>query len=491
MHMLPLSTRASADRNPVNNERDVATVEGAAGGLIPAERARLLRKLDRHLLPLVSLLYFLSFLDRSNIGNAKVAGISKDLHLVGLEYNTAAAAFYILYGLAEVPSNIILLKFSRPSRWIPAIMVAWGLVMTLMCLVNSYQGLLVARVFLDLTEAGFFPGVNYHISSCYPRADRALRIALFFSAATVAGAFGGILAYAIEKMEGIGGLHGWQWIFCLEGLATMIIAFGAFFFTHDFPETASFLTETERCNIVGLLRHDSQNLATHYDFQFVLQALKDYKTYVQIGIYIGLLIPIYAISLFTPTIIKELGYSAANAQLLSVPPFVAGCVSTILGGIYSDVHKLRGPYVIAGAFVSLVGYIVLYTQTSAGASYAGAILAAVGVFPTIAVDLAWASSNAGGDVKRGVVIAMVIGMGNLGGVCSSFIYYDPPRFRVGHGTNIGCLSLSMLLSAFAMWDYNRINKQKEEKCHKGGITEDHQDDFQNMGDESPLFRYTL
>jgi hypothetical protein len=183
------------------------------------------------------------------------------------------------------------------------------------------------------------------------------------------------------------------------------------------------------------LKNDSQNLATHYDFQFVLQALRDYKTYVQIGIYIGyvnrtilcwaaaltfvwttsVLIPIYAIALFTPTIINELGFSAANAQLLSVPPFVAGCVSTILVGIYSDIHKLRGPYVIAGAFVSLVGYIVLYTQTGPGASYVGAVLAAVGVFPTIAVDLAWAGSNAGGDMKRGVVLAMVIGLGNLGG----------------------------------------------------------------------------
>jgi hypothetical protein len=192
------------------------------------------------------------------------------------------------------------------------------------------------------------------------------------------------------------------------------------------------LTETERYNIVGLLKNDSQNLATHYDFQFVLQALRDYKTYVQIGIYIGyvsrailrrgaaltfisILIPGYAIALFTPTIINELGFSAANAQLLSVPPFVSGCVCTILVGIYSDIHKLRGPYVIAGAFVSLVGYIVLYTQTSPGASYVGTVLAAVGVFPTVAVDLAWAGSNAGGDVKRGVVLAMVIGLGNLGG----------------------------------------------------------------------------
>ena len=194
------------------------------------------------------------------------------------------------------------------------------------------------------------------------------------------------------------------------------------------------MTETERRNIVALLKNDSQDLATHYDFQFVLQALKDNKTYVQFGIFIGyvsrnylvsgaltfvrtasLAIPIFTIALFTPTIINELGFSAANAQLLSVPPFVAGCVSTIIVGIYSDIYKIRGPYVIAGAFVSLVGYIVLYTQTSPGVSYAGAVLAAVGVFPTIAVHLAWVSSNAGGDVKRGAAIAVVIGLANLGG----------------------------------------------------------------------------
>ncbi|KIJ18601.1 hypothetical protein PAXINDRAFT_167190 [Paxillus involutus ATCC 200175] len=470
----------------VDNEKGVVETVGVRD----AERALLLRKLDWHLLPLVSLLYLLSFLDRSNVGNAKVAGMSTDLHLVGFRYNTAAAVFFILYSLAEVPSNIAL-KLFRPSRWIPAIMVVWGLIMTLMCLVNSYQGLIAARIFLGLAEAGLFPGVTYYISLWYPRAERSMRIAIFFSAATVAGAFGGVLAYFIEKMDGIGGLHGWQWIFCLEGLVTMLVAFTAFFFMYDYPETASFLTETERRYVIDMLREDSNSLATHYDFQFVLQAFKDYKTYVQIGIYIGLLIPIYAIALFTPTIINELGFSAADAQLLSVPPFVAGCLFTILAGIYSDKHKLRGPYVIGGAFVSLVGYIILYTQSGPGASYAGTIIAAAGVFPTIAVDLAWAASNAGGDVKRGVVLAMVIGLGNLGGICSSFIYIDPPRFHIGHGTIMGWLTLSILLSCFAIWDYKRINKQKEELCRERQITDDRRDEFREMGDESPLFRYTI
>ncbi|KAG1758818.1 MFS general substrate transporter [Suillus occidentalis] len=458
--------------------------------LNPGERARILRKLDWHLLPFVSLLYMLSFLDRANVGNAKVAGMSKDLHLIGFRYNIAAAVFFILYSFAEVPSNIAL-KLFRPSRWIPAIMIAWGLVMTLMCLVDSFRSLVVARLFLGLTEAGLFPGVTYYISLWYPRSEQSKRIAIFFSAATVAGAFGGLLAYGIEHLEGVRGLHGWQWIFLLEGIATLLIACLSFFFMHDYPETAKFLTETERAYVIDMLKQDANNLATHYHFRFVLQAMKDYKTYIQVLIYMGLLVPVYAIALFTPTIINELGYSATHAQLLSAPPFIAGCITTILVGVYSDKYQIRGPFIIGGAFVSIVGYILLYCGRRVGVSYAGTCLAAIGVYPTIAVDLAWAGSNAGGDLKRGVVIAMVIGLGNLGGICSSFIYIDPPNFHIGHGTIMGFLFLSILLSLFAMWDYDRLNKKKEVQCQAEGLTNSRRNEFQDMGDASPLFRYAI
>ncbi|KAJ6594269.1 major facilitator superfamily domain-containing protein [Mycena capillaripes] len=453
-------------------------------------RAKILRKLDVHLLPFVSLLYLLSFLDRANIGNAKIAGMAKDANLTGFRYNTIAAVFFIPYALAEVPSNIAL-KLVRPSRWIPSIMLAWGLVMTLMCLCKTYHDLIIARIFLGLAEAGLFPGITFYLSLWYRRRDVASRIAIFFSAATVAGAFGGILAFAIEKMEGIGGLHGWQWIFCLEGLATILVAAASYFYMYDYPETAKFLSDTEREQIVYMLKEDAQDLATHYDRKFVWQAMRDYKTYVQIGIYMGLLIPVYAIALFTPTIIQELGFTAAQAQLLVVPPFALGCVATILVGFYSDKYNSRGPFIIGSCFVALVGYIVLYTTKAPGAGYAGAILSAVGVYPTIAVDLAWAGSIAGGDVRRGVVIAMVIGLGNLGGICSSFIYITPPYFHIGHGTIMGWLSLSIILSFFAMWDYNRINKQRDAYCAREGIDASRRAEFRDLGSESPLFRYVL
>ncbi|KAF9449671.1 MFS general substrate transporter [Macrolepiota fuliginosa MF-IS2] len=455
-----------------------------------AERKRVLRKMDFHLLPFISLLYLLSFLDRANIGNARIAGMATDVGLTGLRYNVIAAVFFIPYALAEVPSNICL-KLFRPSRWIPSIMVAWGLVMTLMSLCHTYQGLIVARVFLGLTEAGLFPGITFYLSLWYRRGDVASRIAIFFSAATIAGAFGGLLAYGIERMEGVGGLHGWQWIFCLEGIVTVLVAFLGYFIMHDYPETAHFLTPSERQIVIAMLKEDQQGQATHYDFKFVLQAMGDYKTFVQVGIYIGLLIPVYATALFTPTIVNQLGYSAANAQLLSVPPFVAGCIITILFGLSSDRFNRRGPFIISGCIVSLIGYIILYTQTRPGVSYGGAVLAAVGVYPTIAIALAWAGSAAGGDIRKGVTLAMVIGIGNLGGVCSSFIYLKPPRFHVGHGTCMGFLGLAIVMSLFAMWDYNRLNKQKIVLCEREGIDESRQGEFAEMGNDSPLFRYTL
>ncbi|KAI0049941.1 MFS general substrate transporter [Auriscalpium vulgare] len=454
------------------------------------EAARIWRKLDMQLLPFVSLLYLLSFLDRSNIGNARIAGMSVDLNLIHLRYNTAAAVFFIPYCFAEVPSNI-LLKLFRPSIWIPAIMVAWGIVMTLMCRVNSFEGLIVARVFLGLAEAGLFPGVTYYISLWYPRHMQAKRVAIFFSAATVAGAFGGILAYGIEHLEGKGGLHGWQWIFLIEGLVTVVIAVLAFFFMHDYPETATFLTEREREYVVNALRHSSGHQSTHFEWRFVWQALADWKSWMQVVTYMGVLIPVYAVALFTPSIIKALGYTSARAQLLSIPPFVSGCLFTIIVGIASDKMQRRGVFVILGAAVGMIGYIVAYTTSAPGPGYAAAVIAATGVYPTVAVILAWSGGNAGGDMKRGVVIAMVIGIGNLGGICSSYIYFDGPRYHQGHGTIIGWLGLTIILTSILMWKYDRLNKEKEELCVREGITEDMKHQYADMGDKSPLFRYVI
>ena len=159
----------------------------------------------------------------TNIGNAKLAGLPKDLHLTGSQYNITLSLFFIPYALCEPATNIMLKRF-RPSIFIPTTMVLWGITMTLMGLSFNFSGLAAARWWLGTFEAGLFPGVSYYLACWYKRDEFGVRQAIFFSAAALAGSFGGLLAYAIEKMEGVGGRAGWAWIFILEGILTVLIS---------------------------------------------------------------------------------------------------------------------------------------------------------------------------------------------------------------------------------------------------------------------------
>ena len=171
--------------------------------------------------------------------------------------------------------------------------------MTTMGLVHDYGGLLTVRWFLGLTEAGLFPGVNYYLSCWYRRSEFGVRAAIFFSAAAVAGSFGGLLAAAIANMDGVGGKPGWAWIFILEGLATVIIGAVSFWFVHDFPDNATFLSEEDRARVIRRLRLDKQASSHKEEFawKYVWQALKDWKTYNGMLIYMGCDGSLYAFSL--------------------------------------------------------------------------------------------------------------------------------------------------------------------------------------------------
>ncbi|CAF4128357.1 unnamed protein product, partial [Adineta steineri] len=239
---------------------------------------KLLRKLDLYLIPGMTLLYLLNYLDRVNIGQAKLNGITTSLHLTSAQYNTCLSVVYVTYVAFEVPSNLILKKL-RPSVWIPIIMVTWGIITTLTGLVNSYGGLLACRLLLGAPEAGLFPGATYYLSSWYTRRELSWRVSILFSAATLAGTFGGILAYGINHMNGIGGQEGWRWIFYIEGIITVVVGVLAFFFISDFSSNRpKFLTESE-CNrvMVRLQRDAGPGGSEHFSWQQVSAAFLDWK----------------------------------------------------------------------------------------------------------------------------------------------------------------------------------------------------------------------
>lgn len=468
-------------------------------GVAPApftkqQTRRMLRKVDSVLIPWLAFLYLLSFLDRSNIGNARLGTFEADLGLSGLDYNVALSVFFPFYVIAEIPSNLMM-KRLRPSIWIPSIMIAWAIVTTLMGVVQNYAGLLVARAALGLAEGGLFPGITFYITMWYKRHECGFRMSIFFSAATAAGAFGGLLARGILEMHGVGNRPGWAWLFILEGIATFIAAVAAFWIMHDYPDTVTFLSPEEKVEIVRRLEEDRSALADEFDLKYFWDAIKDWKIWVHCFITIGIYTPLYSYSLFLPTIVRSLGYSNERAQLMSVPPYIVACAFCIAGGITADWHKQRGIYMMGFDIVTIVGLILLIAAKSNGAKYAGTFLFASGIYPNVPQGVAWNGNNIGGSVKRGVGIAMHVGFGNLGGVISGFIYLkkDAPNYYPGHGINLGFVVMSLILSIF-MYMYLRYENARRDRVYPKKpeeYTDEERFAERECGDNASFFRYTL
>ncbi|RUS24386.1 LOW QUALITY PROTEIN: major facilitator superfamily domain-containing protein [Jimgerdemannia flammicorona] len=372
-------------------------------------------------------------------GNAELAHLDSDLKLTNDEYNWALSIFFIGYVILEVPSNVFLKRFG-PRLWIPIGMTVWGGIMIAMAAVQNSAGLLSARVrfresrtmcasatifFLGLAEAGLVPGIVYYLSLWYTRKEQAVRNAAFFSAATLAGAFGGVLAYGILQMAGTQGLTGWQWIFILEGLPTVVLAFVTYIYLPDLPETASFLTDDERDLLKRRLAQDAgMAKETHFSWKQFFDAFRDWKVYLHMAIFICMATPLYSLSLFLPSIIREMGYTALTAQLMSAPLYAVACFFSILLAFTSDHFRERGLHVAIPATVAMVGYILMIILKDSGsqALYGAATLTATGIFSKTPAMFSWFANNIGGHTKRGVAIAAIIAFGNIGGAIGGQIY---------------------------------------------------------------------
>jgi MFS family permease len=455
---------------------------------------KLMWKVDLWLIPWLSLLYLLSFLDRTNIGNARLENMEDDLNMVEGDYNMALTIFFIGYAFAEPITNTILKRFT-PRIFFTGIIIIWGIIMTLMGLVENQAGLLAARWFLGIAEAGLFPGVNYYLSCWYKSSEIGVRSSLFFSAAALAGSFGGLLAAAIANMDGIGGRPGWAWIFIIEGLATVIVGGFCWWMVFDWPDTASFLTPEERIRVQRRLILDRQGrTAEDFDKRHIYAALKDWKTYGYMVIYMGCLTPLYAFSLFLPTILNGMGYSGTRGQLLSVPPYAVAAVCTVSVGFLADKTRWRGYCNIGTVIVGIVGFVMLLSTDRPAVQYAGTFLGAAGIYPTISNTLSWVNNNTEGSLKRAFVLGMVVGWGNLNGVVSSNIYLnrEKPRFWTGHSVVLGYQVLFLLGgSIFMHIAFRRLNANRKAGKMDESWSKLSDEEKWIRGDLRPDFIYTL
>ncbi|KAL9071060.1 MAG: hypothetical protein Q9157_005593 [Trypethelium eluteriae] len=473
----------------------------------------LLRKLDFKLLPAVGVLYLLSFLDRSNAGN---------------QYLTSLTLFFIGYVLFEVPWNVAL-KRTTPKIWLPTITLVWGIIATLMGVSQNLAGFFVVRFFLGATEGGLFPGVVFYLSMWYKRAERQFRVSLFFSAASLAGAFGGILAYvsllSIFELPTVSLIlsagdwiyEGSWWVQWLavdfhhskspsqtysrhggstqikEGLVTVVVSLAAYYFIANYPNEANFLREDERAFIHERLKADSDATNNEgFTWANVGAALKDPKCWLYGLVYHSLSLPLYTLSLFLPTIIKSLGYTAANAQLLTVPPYALAFILTASIAIISERVHIRAPFIISSSLFAAIGYCILLSQTdpthNPGVSYLGTFFAAGGIYPAVALSLSWPAMNVSGQTKRATANAMQISIGNLGAVIGTQLYRseDGPTYVLGHSFALGYLLANCIIVGLLWLILARENRRRDQVESEGPVT----DETEWHGDDDLRWRFS-
>ncbi|EAT89308.1 hypothetical protein HBH56_013010 [Parastagonospora nodorum] len=466
----------------------------------PIISARVRRKLDIHLIPLLSALYLLAFLDRSNIGNARIAGMEKDLRLSSPDYQWLLTIFYISY-IVFAPLAIMW-KVVPPHRWAAFCVLGWGVVSSVQAATQNWAGMMALRFLMGVAEIAYGPGVPYLLSFFYLRHELGLRAGMFLSAAPLANTFAGALAYGITS--GSPGLAKWRVLFLVEGLPTVCMAGVAWFFLPDSPEKARFLTDEEK-NVArrrGVLQVGDAKRLGGIEWREVGQGLLDVKGWILGLMYFSGNVAFSSLPVFLPTILRDMGFSSINAQGLTAPPFFLSFLVTIATTYIADRTQQRGITIAILTAIGGTGYIILAAAHSVGARYFGVFLAAAGIFPAIGNVLPWVTNNQGSDTRRGAGIVILNLVGQCGPLLGTRMYpsHEGPQYVKGHSVCAAFMFLfcflSIVLRTLLVWENKRLDRKygtlamQRQAMHEAAASGEEKDGVgvENYG---PLFRHVL
>ncbi|KAM5350738.1 hypothetical protein ACJ41O_007243 [Fusarium nematophilum] len=470
------------------------------------QRKRIIRKVDVRLVPMLAVLYLISHLDRANIGNAKIEGLADDLKLVGNQWNIVLSLFFIPYILLEIPSNMLLKRFSRPSVYLGALVTIWGVIMTLHGVVNNFGGLLAVRILLGVFEAGFYPGAVYLCTFWYMPRDLATRIAYFYCTSALSGAFSGLLAAGIAQMDGVGGYEGWRWIFILEGIVTVILGVACFFLLIDSPALSGRWLEPDEIRFLELQsfikqggRFAQETTDKKFDWHNMKMVLTNWRLYMQAYILLCISACSYGTKFTLPSIVKAMGFTNTNAQLMTVPAYVAGAISSVFFARLSDHFHWRMPFVAVPLALIAIGYsVVMGFKGELGGSHIGPgyfalVLTCIGIYPVQPAGSSWAANNLAPASRRAIGVAFNICVGNIGGIIGSYMYLDKeaPRYETGFGLSLAFGASGVLVALLLELSYKWGNTKKAKYTEDDIYNEFTEEQLMKLGDKSPLFKYTL
>ncbi len=377
---------------------------------------RTIAKVSLRLVPFLMLCYFVAYLDRVNVGFAALT-MNRDIGISATVFGTGAGIFFFSYFVFEVPSNLALERFGA-RKWIARIMLSWGILSACMALVRGEYSFYTVRVLLGIAEAGFFPGIIFYLTLWFPAVYRARIIGWFMAAIPLSSVIGAPVSGMILGMGGAGGLAGWQWLFLLEAVPAIVLAFVVWFYLTDRPADARWLAPDERAWLQSRLTAEARQREAVHGMS-VVQALLNPKVLALSLVYFGAVATNYGTAFWLPQIVKGFGLSDTGVGFVTAIPYVAGTIGMILWSRRSDARMERKAHTAVAFLLAAAGIagstlvddpVLKMAALSAGAVGVFAVLPVFWTLPT--AFLSGASAAAG--------IAAINSIGNLAGFFGPF-----------------------------------------------------------------------
>ncbi|CAH1761903.1 18652_t:CDS:2 [Entrophospora sp. SA101] len=457
-------TIVARENNNLNKDPSLTSLEDQK--IDRSIEKQLLRKLDMRIIPLFTLSYFFNNLEKSNIGNAKIAGLTANSGISEPDYNNALSLFYIGAILFDMPSGFLNKKIGI-NIWYPIILVGCASCSLSQAFVANASQLQALRFLLGVFESAAGPIQFYYYTVWYTPNEISVRAAIAFSFSMTAGAFGSLTAYAIvNNMDGLNGLHGWQWIFIIEALPPFILAAIFYFVIPKDQNHAKFLTKDEVSLAYERLqiRVTPSKLPNDVIKKQIFSVFTDFKMYLfAIGTLANSVL-LNSVLLFTPTIIKEMGFDSIRAQALSAPPFIVGSIVLSFNAWLSNRNNERVFHIAIPDLIAAVGLIVTIsiapTKENIAIRYVAACITIAALISYLAVFASWMTSNIVGQYKRAVGMAFIGTIGETGGIIAGQVYRADNISR-GHIIIFSFLCLHLTIALSAKFIFTRLNKKKD------------------------------
>ncbi|KAF5510905.1 putative transporter [Colletotrichum siamense] len=408
------------------------------------EEAKVVKKIDRAITPILLVVYLSCFIDRSNIGNVKVAGLLDDIGATERQFSTAVSLFFVTYVPVEVPA-VILVKRFEPRFVLTILCIIWSVTTIANGLIKNIGGLYACRLILGACEGGLFPSLNMYLTMVYKRNELAKRTSYLVSCTALSGAFGGLLAYGLLQMDGVGGYAGWRWVYIVEGAFSVLCAFAVWFGLPSDIRKAYFLNENER-QLMEVRHQERLDYmgSDELDWQEIKLAFLDAKTWLSAWTQFCQNIFTNGFGTFLPSILRAMGHGTLAANYLTIPVYCLGALAFFTFAFLSDKYGKCGFFLFSTNILGAVGYAILIGVSNNAVKYFACFVCTIAVYNGTGLNLAWLNVNMAPQYRRATAIGIQQTIGNSAGAVAGQIYRSSP-YLLGNIFSLGAIFVAEFL----------------------------------------------